>query len=218
MNKIYNEDCNISLTNHYSYDYIFCIPPDYNELNLDPKTDKDKYNQFLYNIFKNFSPNNNVVTIGVTDRKFKGSILTKHIDIIKIMEDLKYKYLSQKIWCKSYKINLYRLNYSIIMSFGKDKYHQNHNKRYEEDVWNHHVYRHLGYNYAVALEVVKKCILNFTNVNELVYDPFMGSGTTAIACLELNRKYIGSEINKEYFELSLNRIDKYKQEKKTLFS
>jgi len=42
----------------------------------------------------------------------------------------------------------------------------------------------------------------FTDENDIVLDPFMGSGTTALACKELNRKYIGIEIKKEYCELT----------------
>ena len=40
-----------------------------------------------------------------------------------------------------------------------------------------------------------------------VLDPFMGSGTTAIAALEVDRNYLGSEINEEYYNLCNNRIN-----------
>tara|TARA_Y100001980_G_C14237520_1_gene87481 strand:- start:371 stop:544 length:174 start_codon:yes stop_codon:yes gene_type:complete len=50
-------------------------------------------------------------------------------------------------------------------------------------------------------------IENHTNENDVVYDPFMGSGTTAIAALEVGRDYLGSEINEEYYKLSINRIN-----------
>jgi len=43
----------------------------------------------------------------------------------------------------------------------------------------------------------------FTNPNDIVLDPFMGSGTTAIACKNLNRHYVGMEINKKYYKLSI---------------
>ena len=42
--------------------------------------------------------------------------------------------------------------------------------------------------------------------NEIVLDVFAGSGTTALACKELNRKYIVSDISKEYYDLIRNRI------------
>lgn len=44
---------------------------------------------------------------------------------------------------------------------------------------------------------------------DVVFDPYMGSGTTAIACLKNNRKFIGVEKNKEYFDMAINRIKNY---------
>lgn len=38
-------------------------------------------------------------------------------------------------------------------------------------------------------------------------DPCMGSGTTGVACKELDRDFIGIELNKEYFEIAKNRIE-----------
>jgi DNA modification methylase len=42
----------------------------------------------------------------------------------------------------------------------------------------------------------------------------MGSGTTAIACLNLNRKYIGFELDKSYYDLSIKRIEDYNKQLK----
>ena len=49
----------------------------------------------------------------------------------------------------------------------------------------------------------------WTNENDLVYDPFMGSGTTAKIAHLLNRKWIGSEISEEYVEIANKRIKQY---------
>ena len=49
-------------------------------------------------------------------------------------------------------------------------------------------------------------IKNFTKENDLIYDCFSGLGTTAIACIKNNRKYIGSEIVKQYADISINKI------------
>jgi DNA modification methylase len=46
----------------------------------------------------------------------------------------------------------------------------------------------------------------FTQEGDLVLDPFLGSGTTAVAAIELNRKYLGTEINENYVNLAQNRI------------
>ena len=49
-------------------------------------------------------------------------------------------------------------------------------------------------------------IKTYTNENETVLDNCMGSGTTAIACLNTNRKYIGFELDKNYFDIANERI------------
>jgi site-specific DNA-methyltransferase (adenine-specific) len=53
-------------------------------------------------------------------------------------------------------------------------------------------------------------IKTYTNENETVLDFTMGSGTTGVACLNTNRKFIGIENNKEYFEIALKRIEQHK--------
>jgi site-specific DNA-methyltransferase (adenine-specific) len=50
-------------------------------------------------------------------------------------------------------------------------------------------------------------IISWSNEGDLVYDPFMGSGTTAKMALLNNRKFVGSEIAKEYCEIATNRIN-----------
>jgi DNA modification methylase len=50
-------------------------------------------------------------------------------------------------------------------------------------------------------------ISNFSVENDLVLDPFMGSGTTAVACKRLKRNYIGFDIEKEYCDYAFKRIE-----------
>lgn len=49
-------------------------------------------------------------------------------------------------------------------------------------------------------------IISWSNEGDLVFDPFMGSGTTAVAALDADRKYIGAEIAKEYVDIANERI------------
>ena len=51
-------------------------------------------------------------------------------------------------------------------------------------------------------------ILSWSNKGDIVLDPFLGSGTTAKMAIKNERKYIGFEVAKEYYELALNRIKK----------
>lgn len=57
------------------------------------------------------------------------------------------------------------------------------------------------------VELMKILIENSSNKNELVLDPFMGIGTSGIACKELDRNFIGIEIDKKYFDIAEQRID-----------
>lgn len=58
------------------------------------------------------------------------------------------------------------------------------------------------------IEVIEKLIKIHTNQDDLILDPFMGSGTTAIACKKLKRNCIGSEIDKKYFNITIERLKK----------
>ena len=58
------------------------------------------------------------------------------------------------------------------------------------------------------LSLIKPFILTTTKEKDVVLDPFMGSGTTAVACIELNRNYMGFEINKEYYHYSIEQANK----------
>ena len=57
-------------------------------------------------------------------------------------------------------------------------------------------------------------IKTYTNENEKVLDFTMGSGTTGVACVNLNRNFIGIEMDEKYFEIAEKRIS---EEKQTLF-
>ena len=57
-------------------------------------------------------------------------------------------------------------------------------------------------------------VMTWTNEGDLVYDPFMGSGTVAKSCILYNRNYIGSEISSEYCNIIELRIKKYKDQTK----
>ena len=57
-----------------------------------------------------------------------------------------------------------------------------------------------------SIKLMEEIIKTHTNVNELILDPFMGSGTTGVACLELGRKFFGIEISNKYFDIAAKRI------------
>lgn len=67
--------------------------------------------------------------------------------------------------------------------------------------------RKVGHPSPFPVELPKRCIKLFSYVEDTVLDPFLGSGTTLIACLETNRVGIGVEINKKYCDLTMKRLE-----------
>ena len=59
------------------------------------------------------------------------------------------------------------------------------------------------------VELVKWLVKTYTNEGEVVLDNAIGCGTTALACIETKRNYIGFDINQEYVDMANNRISKY---------
>ena len=59
---------------------------------------------------------------------------------------------------------------------------------------------------TMPYEMAKDHILTWSNEGDVVLDPFMGSGTTGLACKETNREFIGIEINPDYYKLAGERL------------
>ena len=57
------------------------------------------------------------------------------------------------------------------------------------------------------VELLQYLIKTYTNENEIVLDFTMGSGSTGVACVNTNRKFIGIELDKKYFEIAKDRIE-----------
>ena len=66
--------------------------------------------------------------------------------------------------------------------------------------------KRIGHPAPFPEELPNRLIKLFSFTNDIVLDPFMGSGTTAIAAIKNNRSFVGYEINKEYINLANNRI------------
>ena len=69
----------------------------------------------------------------------------------------------------------------------------------DKDMWGHPTIK--------PLNIIRTLIVNSSREGEVVCDPFMGSGTTAVACIKENRRYIGFEIDRNYYEISQRRIE-----------
>ena len=56
------------------------------------------------------------------------------------------------------------------------------------------------------IELIEQCILKHSNEGDIVFDGFMGSATTAVACKNLNRNYIGYELDNTYYKMACERL------------
>ena len=62
------------------------------------------------------------------------------------------------------------------------------------------------------VELVERCVLALSNENDIVYDPFAGVGSSLIASLKNNRRAYGTELEKKYIDIGLERIEKLKND------
>lgn len=64
-----------------------------------------------------------------------------------------------------------------------------------------------GHPAVFPYQLAEDHILSWSNENDFVFDPFLGSGTTGLAALKNHRKFIGTEISEEYFNIAKKRIE-----------
>jgi len=65
-----------------------------------------------------------------------------------------------------------------------------------------------GHPTPKPIELVRRCLLASSDPGDLILDPFLGSGTTAVACILTGRRFIGCEIDPGYFDFTCQRIEK----------
>ena len=80
------------------------------------------------------------------------------------------------------------------------------NPEYRSEVWVINPERQKQHPAPFPSQLVENCIKLTTQENDLVLDPFMGSGTTALVAKELNRKWMGFEIDEKYIQITNDRL------------
>ena len=201
FNKFYIEDCYERLTNKdFKYNYIITSPPDFSEIGLSLK---ESYYTWIKGYIENFNPINGFVTICITDRRGNGGVITKHKEVIDAFQSIGWEVHSYKIWVKSFNIDLYKLPYQHLITFTQNKRKVPPTKRILEDIF---CIKSSGFKNSMPVEICSRHINCFTELGEVVYDPFLGSGTTAIACKLNERRWVGSEINKDIIPIIEERL------------
>ena len=203
MKKLYIEDCLKTLKRNLKYDYVVTSPPDFDELD---KAIDFSYGDFIQQFAKLLNPIGNFVSICISDRKSGGQIISKHSIVIDVFKTLGYILHSHKIWVKSTGVNDYRINYQHIMTFSRKSAKRKPVADFKPDVFIINQSKYKSYTYGMPVRIIELLVNNYTDKDNIVYDPFMGSGTTAEACENTRRRWIGSEIDKKYGELVKERM------------
>lgn len=77
----------------------------------------------------------------------------------------------------------------------------------ETNVWNVKREKNIYHKASFPLKLIERILSDFTKEGDIIFDPFMGSGTTGVACKLLGRDFIGIELDKKYFEIAESRIN-----------
>lgn len=146
--------------------------------------------------------------------------MTNHKNLIEYLntaESLGFSFIKSLIWDKCNKImgRFYMSQYEYILFFRKGEGIQINNCGTSDiiSIPNKKLKDENGKNYhdtEKPVELMKILVENSTKENELVLDPFVGIGATPIACKETNRRFIGGEIDENYFNVAVNRLDNTK--------
>jgi len=103
---------------------------------------------------------------------------------------------------------LYKRKWKKVSGSGKSDISKEEFLELTNGVWNFpgESKKRIGHPSPFPIELPKRCIKLFSFVDDTVLDPFLGSGTTLIACVKTGRKGIGIKIDKNYCDIAKNRL------------
>ena len=234
LNKIYNEDCIESMDNmikeNIQVDLIVTDPPykitargnggnsggmfQKKEVNNGKvfKTNDLEIEEWLPRLYNLLKDNSHCYIM--TNNKNITNYLHK-IDTLYFNGDKKQKFhfIKNLIWVKDNKImgQTYMSQFEYVIMLRKGS-HRRINNCGDSDVLmfkNKKTKDEEGktiHDTEKPIDMMEVLIGNSTNVGDLVLDPFMGLGSTAIACKNLDRKYIGFELDEKYCEIANHRV------------
>ena len=124
-------------------------------------------------------------------------------------EKVGFQFQNILIWYKNNATpNKYYLNaYEMILMLRKGKAKNINNMGTKNVLQINNIIGNKNHPTEKPVELMKILIENSTVGGDLVIDPFMGAGSTGIACKELNRDFIGIEIDEKYFKIAKERIE-----------
>lgn len=205
---IYCGDC-LEVMKHIpdnSVDLVLTDPPynvgiDYG--NGSDKQKEDKFVEWFESIIKELTRilrdgGNFISIVGEHNLPKKLEILSKH---------LTYNWII--VWYKPNAMQFGKTGYSVqslIQWYSKGKGFKNGKKRDVIVVPINPSKNRNGHPTPKPLDLISELVVRFSNDKDVVLDPFLGSGTTAVACKQLNRKFIGIEISEKYCSIAKDRL------------
>ena len=153
-------------------------------------------------------------------------VMTNHVNLYEILtvaQECGFHFIKSLVWNKGNKImgQAYMSQFEYILFFRKGKFKKinkcgtadilevPNKKQKGEDGKNLH-------DTEKPVELMKILIENSSQENDVVFEPFMGIGSTVVASLELNRRCIGVELDEKYFEISKSRLNEAVEKKEEL--
>jgi site-specific DNA-methyltransferase (adenine-specific) len=139
---------------------------------------------------------------------------TRLKDVLQALDDTGFSVVNHLIWKYQFGVFTKRKyvtsHYHILFAVKDPKrYTFNKVEHYPEDVWVINREYWTGRQKTptkLPLEIVRRILRFSSNPGDIVLDPFIGSGTVAVAAREMGRHYLGFEIVEEYFEMAKARV------------
>lgn len=244
IDRIFNESCIHTLNRMEDeiLDITITSPPYNVGLEYAEYQDEKEYEEYmdwLIGIFRRVylkTKSGGRCAINIGDQK--NGAISVHSDIIRIMNEIGWLNYSIIIWNKntcnartawgswlSPSQPSFPRPFEYILIFAKDSLKLQ--KPGKTDLiksefidWSYGLWnikpetKKIGHPAPFPVEIPLRCMKMLSWSNSLVYDPFMGSGTTAVACMMTGRQFIGSEISEEYCEVAEKRLQKIESRKK----
>lgn len=227
--------------------HLMITSPPYNvSKEYDQDLSLDEYLEFLNNVFiETFRVlvNGGRACVNVANLGRKPYIpLSDYLS--KIMIDIGFKMRGEIIWNKAASASpstawgswlsasnpILRDIHEYILIFSKGDYARNSKGKistiskedfmnWTKSIWtmNAESARRIGHPAPFPEELPNRLIQLFSFKNDIILDPFIGSGTTAVSALKNERKFVGYENNKEYIQLAQKRIEPLKMQSKLNF-
>ena len=229
INKIYNEDCleGMKRIADGSIDLVVTDPPYRTTARGDSGSSGGMLKDKLTKQGKIFKYNNTTPEQYITElyRILKDGahcyIMTNNTNLISMLNIAVANglhFVKSLIWDKGNKImgHSYMSQFEYILFFRKGKFKKINNCGTSDiiSIPNKKTKGNNGknlHNTEKPVKLMELLINNSSNSGDTICDPFIGIGTTAIACMNTNRNFIGFEMDKGYYDIACNRIEQHKK-------